>query len=112
MSEECIWCQTYKRERDEARSELGQRASEEERAYIQRLKAEIRTMQLALEYRNQQLDAMSWVWCDGGCPTGVHRFDGKGPEGISQEVVDAAVRNTERLQRWWRNHQYRKEREG
>ena len=112
MNGECIKCKFYKSERDQARYELGQRASEEERAYIKRLKMEIRKMQLALEDRNRQLDAMSWVWCDGGCPKGVHRFDGKGPEGITQEVVDTAVRNTERLERWWRNHQYRKEREG
>jgi hypothetical protein len=78
--------------------------SDGEPAQIANLRSQIRRMQVALEDRNRQLDAMHWVWCDGGCQSGVHRFDGKGPEAITQEVVDIAVRNTERLKRWFANH--------
>lgn len=77
---------------------------------IARLRAEIRRMQLAAERRNLELDALHMVWCDGGCEGGVHRFDGEGPEGITQEIVDAAVRNTDRLKRWWANQQGRAKR--
>jgi hypothetical protein len=78
--------------------------SDVEPAQIANLRSQIRRMQVALEDRNRQLDALHWVWCDGGCQSGVHRFDGKGPEAITQEVVDTAVRNTERLKRWFANH--------
>lgn len=107
MSEpECAGCRMFKWERDKARSELAQSKTEEERREIQRLKREIREMQLAAEKRNRELDAMHWVWCDGGCYTGVHRFDEEGPAAITQEIVDAAVRNTERLKRWWATWEY------
>lgn len=107
MTEGCIWCRIYKRERDQALAELGQSRTKAERVEIKRLREEIRQMQLAAERRNRDLDALHLVWCDGGCETGVHRFDGGGPEAIHQEIVDAAVRNTERLKRWWANRLYR-----
>jgi hypothetical protein len=60
--------------------------------------------------RNVELDALHYVWCDGGCSTGVHRYDGKGPETITPEIVAAAVRNTERLVKWsetrWARERY------
>ena len=60
--------------------------------------------------RNVELDALHYVWCDGGCSTGVHRYDGKGPEAITPEIVAAAVRNTERLVKWsetrWARERY------
>jgi hypothetical protein len=107
---ECLWCRIYKGERDMARSELAQSLTDAERLQIARLRAEIRHMQIAAERRNRELDALHMVWCDGGCETGVHRYDGRGPEAITQEIVDAAVRNTERLKRWWANRQYREQR--
>jgi hypothetical protein len=107
MNGDCIWCRIYKRERDEARQELAQSLTNEERLQIARLRTEIRRMQLVAEERNRQLDAMHWVWCSGGCPAGIHRFDGKGPAALTQAIVDEAVRNTERLKRWWGTWQYR-----
>jgi hypothetical protein len=35
--------------------------------------------------RNVELEALHYVWCDGGCESGVHRLDGKGPGEISEE---------------------------
>lgn len=110
MEPDCVWCRIYKRERDKTRSDLAQSQTTEERALIKTLRREIRIMQEAAEKRNLALDAMHFVWCDGGCETGVHRFDGEGPEAVTQEVVDAAVRNTERLKTWWRNRKGRSRR--
>ena len=105
--------------------------------------------------RNVELDALHYVWCDGGCEGGTHRYrliafplennedeqvtctycalpgcdlgylvkgDGRqswcgvhskclpkrGP--ITQETVDAAIRNTERLVEWFGNKEYKIER--
>jgi hypothetical protein len=111
MVEDCLGCQMYKAGRDAARRKLAQSLTDEERLQIAQLRTEIRRMQIAAERRNRELDALHLVWCDGGCETGVHRFDEKGPEAITQEIVDAAVRNTERLKRWWINRQARQQRE-
>jgi hypothetical protein len=112
MDKDCLWCWFYKRERDEARSELARLLTDEERLQITRLRTEIRRMQIAAEVRNRQLDAMHYVWCTGGCEGGVHRFDGKGPAGLTQEIVDEAIRNTERLKRRWANQRYREKQQG
>jgi hypothetical protein len=100
---DCIWCRIYKKDRDKARDRLARALSGEEHILVLKLRREVQKMQRALEQKNRALDAMHWVWCDGGCEGGVHRFDGQGADGLTQEIVDAAVRNTERLQRWWRN---------
>lgn len=101
MEHDCPWCRIYKRERDQARDRLARALQGEEHVLVQKLREQVRRMQLAAERRNRDLDALHLVWCDGGCETGVHRYDGLGPEAVTQEVVDAAVRNTERLQQWW-----------
>lgn len=106
----CVGCRFYKRERDIARAALARSTTGEEHATIQKLRKEIRQMQKAAERRNQELDAMHWVWCDGGCETGVHRFDGKGPEAITEEIVAQAERNTARLKRWLAIRNYPQER--
>lgn len=109
MNPDCILCEIYKRERDHAREALARSLTDEEHVLVKKLRTEIRKMQLTAERRNRDLDALHLVWCDGGCETGVHRFDGEGPEAITQEIVDAAVRNTERLVRWWENRKGRRE---
>lgn len=59
----------------------------------------IASMQEALRLRNVDLDAMHFVWCDGGCASGVHRFT---PDVIlTEEMVERAERNAERLRRWY-----------
>lgn len=105
----CVWSRFYKQERDAARDELGRSRTGAERVEIARLKNEIRQLQLSAERRNRDLAALHLVWCDGGCPGGVHHYDGLGPAAVTQEIVDAAVKNTERLKRWWANRQYRLE---
>lgn len=82
-----------------------------QRATIQHLelklhqqKWEIRWMQVALERKNREMDALHFVWCDGGCAGGTHRYT---PDALTKEVVEEAVRNTTRLVRWWNNSEFR-----
>jgi len=71
---------------------------------IENLRAEIRKMQLALERKNRELDALHYVWCDGGGATGTHRWT---VQNITEEVVKEAERNTDRLREWWENAKFR-----
>lgn len=50
--------------------------------------------------RNLELDALHYVWCDGGCKYGAHRWT---KEALTAETVRLAVRNTLRLVTWWNN---------
>ncbi len=71
------------------------------------LQNEVRAQQTAAERRNRDLDALHLVWCDGGCPSGVHRYD---PDAIvTEEMVAAAERNTARLRRWYEAVKFRYE---
>ena len=79
---------------------------------IERLREQVAKLKRELTYardnnhrRNIELDALHYVWCNGGCWGGVHRFDGKGPEGVTEEIVQAAERNTQRLRSWFNNYQ-------
>jgi hypothetical protein len=65
---------------------------------VQVLRAEVRRMQIVLERKNQMLDALHYVWCDGGCPSGVHRWD---DALITEDLVRSAERNARRLRRWY-----------
>ena len=68
---------------------------------IERLKAEIRKMQLCLERKNRMLDALNYVWCDGGCQNGTHRWT---KNNITEEIVNLAEKNTVRLRMWFENN--------
>ncbi len=59
-----------------------------------------------------RLDAMLWVWCSGGCKSGVLRWINVHDYGdrnvaFSKEVVQHAINNTQRLVAHWRNEQFR-----
>lgn len=71
---------------------------------IATLRDNIRQQQLVLERKNREMDALHYVWCDGGCPRGVHRWD---DALITRELVEAAERNTRRLRRWYRTVEFR-----
>jgi len=51
--------------------------------------------------RNIEMDALHFVWCDGGCEGGVHRWTKKE---LTMEIVEAAEKNTRRLRDWYENH--------
>lgn len=71
---------------------------------IASLKYPVTLKDRALHARNVALDGMAWVWCDGGCHSGVFRFtDMK----LTDEMLAMIQRNTSRLQRWAANRDYR-----
>ncbi|HYX21800.1 MAG TPA: hypothetical protein VFA98_13220 [Thermoanaerobaculia bacterium] len=61
------------------------------------------------ETRNRELDALHYVWCDGGCEGGVHRYEGS-PDAVTEEIVQLAERSTSRLRRWFENRKAKKAR--
>ena len=71
---------------------------------LSRQKHTITWMQESLRQKNLDLDALHKVWCTGGCSTGVHRYT---DEPMTQEIVNAAVANVDRLVMWWKNKQIR-----
>jgi hypothetical protein len=81
----------------------------EEQALRQRVSEQARQlgyMKEALHDRNVSLDALHYVWCNGGCRSGVHRFD-HDIEAVTEEIVAEAERNTKRLRIWWENRKGR-----
>jgi hypothetical protein len=72
---------------------------------IKSLRREIRNMQLVLERKNKELDALHFVWCNGGCKGGTHRYT---EQNLTEEIVQLAEQNTNRLREWFNNMEYRK----
>ena len=68
-------------------------------------KAELAHAQYNNRTRNLELDGLHYVWCDGGCRGGIHRFGEHPP--LTQEMVELAVRNTNRLLRWFVNKEFK-----
>lgn len=64
------------------------------RAIIQRLKREIRHKDEALREKNLALDELHYVWCDGNCAGGVHRYS---DEYFTEAVVLQAEYQAKRL---------------
>lgn len=93
-------------------AEVGQRLYNYARAAGQlvakntKLKRALTNARQSNEQRNRELDALHYVWCDGGCEGGVHRYDEQGPGAVTLDVVTAAIRNTERLVSWFVNHEH------
>lgn len=73
---------------------------------IQQLKSELKHLYAVLNKKNIALDAMYWVWCDGGCEGGVNRYI---PSELTEEIVAAAERNTRRMRKWLTNRIFREE---
>jgi hypothetical protein len=59
----------------------------------------------ALARKNRELDALHYVWCDGGCAQGVHRWT---DDELTEDVVITAERQAARLRSWWTNAQARR----
>ena len=79
---------------------------------IANLRREITIMREALEKKNKALAALHYVWCSGGCNGGVHYYDGKGPDEITEELVQVAERNTKRLRTWFENYKHKQKARG
>jgi hypothetical protein len=70
---------------------------------LQHLKEEVAYLQDRNRERNIELDALHYVWCDGTCEAGVHRWT---DTPLTKELVEAAVSNTNRLIRKWNNLEF------
>lgn len=65
---------------------------------------ELKHLNDVLHRKNIALDALNFVWCDGGCEGGTHRST----EGvITEEVVLAAEHHAKRLRTWWENYRWK-----
>jgi hypothetical protein len=73
---------------------------------LQAQKKELTQIKESLERKNRQLDALHFVWCDGGCNSGVHRWIGK-KEDITDELVTQAQGSIRRLSKWYENYKFR-----
>jgi len=92
---------------EEARCEITIERLEKE---VKALKRQL-TMQRDNNYdRNIELDALHFVWCDGGCRFGVHRYGEHPP--LTEEIVFAAERNAMRLRQWLENKKCKNRVEG
>lgn len=72
---------------------------------VNELRRQLTQAQANNRERNLELDALHYVWCDGGCDGGVHRWT---EDKITEELVLAAERNTWRLRRWYENNRRRR----
>ena len=72
---------------------------------IKTLKSELTQQNENNHQKNIALDALGYVWCDGGCGGGVFRYHNDVE--LTQEHVDEVVINTKRLVKWWRNKKYK-----
>lgn len=72
---------------------------------IKSLKKQITYLNDCLNKKNIALDAMHWVWCNGGCHSGVHRYV---PDEVTEEIVVLAENNAKRLRTWFSNAEFKK----
>ncbi|WP_341706489.1 hypothetical protein [Halopseudomonas sp.] len=94
---------------DRAQSLLDARAADKARIAeleikINRLKRELTNQNHALRQRNIALDALHYVWCSGGCQTGMHRFDGGS---LTEGVLLQAESAVKRMRTWFDNKRCR-----
>jgi len=75
---------------------------------IRNQKRLITHIQGTLEEKNKMLDALHYVWCDGGCVGGVHRYKEMSNIPLTEETVRKAESNTYRLRMWFVNNKFRK----
>lgn len=66
----------------------------------------IQALQETLKERNLEIDRLHQVWCTGGCPSGMHRYDTSVPD-ITEEDVLWAERYADRLRQYYRGKQNR-----
>ncbi len=68
-----------------------------------RQKAEIRTMQECLEFKNRELDALNFVWCTGACESGQNRY-GKPTNELTRNDVMELITQANRFATRWDNN--------
>lgn len=65
---------------------------------------EITNLLAAIARKNVEVDALHFVWCDGGCYSGVHRYS---DVVLTEEMILRAERNTKRLRSWYNTVKWR-----
>ena len=65
----------------------------------------IKILQDSLHEKNLALDAMGFVWCDGGCEGGIYRYNNKE---LTEEILKKAEQNVKRMRTWFENNRYKK----
>lgn len=86
--------------------ERAQAASDPESlALVKKLRCEVDEARRNNERRNVELDALHYVWCDGGCRSGIHRYCHGEP--LTEAIVSAAEVTVGRMRRWLSHHKYR-----
>jgi hypothetical protein len=80
------------------------------REQVARLRRDVGQKDRVLHEKNQLLDALGYVWCNGGCNGGLFRFT-EPPEKSFMKLTAAAVsaveRNTIRLRTWFESRRCR-----
>lgn len=74
------------------------------------VKTQLKNAQESLKSKNVALDALHYVWCDGGCNTGVHRYKEMQDVPLTEEIVKRAEACVRRLRRWYNNYEYKNKR--
>lgn len=64
---------------------------------------ELEHLNRVLHEKNVALDALHYVWCDGGCDGGAHRFS---PGQLTEEIVATAEREVRRMRAWLENYKF------
>lgn len=67
---------------------------------VERAQKEVERVHAVAHRRKSELDAAHWVWCSGGCFSGVKHYP-------TEETVRLAEQNTKRLRGWFENHKFR-----
>lgn len=65
----------------------------------------IKILQDCLHEKNLDLDAMGFIWCDGGCEGGVYRYNNKE---LTEEILQRAEKNVKRMRTWFENNKDKK----
>lgn len=65
---------------------------------------EITNLAKALARKNLEVDALHFVWCDGGCYSGIHRYS---DVRLTEEMILRAERNTRRMRSWYNTVKWR-----
>ena len=70
---------------------------------LKTLRREITFLKDCLHDKNVTLSALHYVWCSGGCVSGMNELHGE----VTEKLVLAAEYNTKRLRTWWENKKFK-----
>lgn len=68
---------------------------------------ELQNLRESAKQKNLELDALHYVWCNGGCKGGVHRYKEMEGKPLTKEIVEAAEWSVKRMRIYYENKTYR-----